>query len=57
MKARKTMGRYYRVFAEAKVKEKWVNLNPYIVDLGGKVKLIPLIGYEQSTLVSFIQED
>lgn len=33
------MGRYYRVFAEAKVKEKWVNLNPYIVDLGGKVKL------------------
>lgn len=31
------MGRYYRVFAEAKVKEKWVNLNPYIVDLGGKV--------------------
>ena len=45
MKARKTMGRYYRVFAEAKVKEKWVNFNPYIVDLGGKVKLIPLIGY------------
>lgn len=43
------MGRYYRVFAEVKVKDKWVNFNPYIVDLGGHIKLIPLIGYEQST--------
>ena len=50
------MGRYYRVFAEAKVKEKWVNFNPYIIDLGGKVKLIPLIGYEQSTFYEAYDE-
>ena len=50
------MGRYYRVFAEAKVKEKWVNFNPCIVDLGGKVKLIPLIGYEQSTFYEAYDE-
>lgn len=55
-KERKTMGRYYRVFAEAKVKDKWVNFNPYIVDLGGKVKLIPLIGYEQSTFYEAYDE-
>ena len=50
------MGRYYRVFAEAKVKDKWVNLNPYIVDLGGKVKLVPLIGYEQSIFYEAYEE-
>ena len=50
------MGRYYRVFAEAKVKDKWVNFNPYIVDLGGKVKLIPLIGYEQSVFYEAYEE-
>ena len=50
------MGRYYQVFAEAKVKDKWVNLNPYIVDLGGKVRLVPLIGYEQSTFYEAYEE-
>lgn len=43
------MGTYYRVYAEAKVQNKWVNFNPYIVDLDGKVKLAPLIGFERST--------
>ena len=50
------MGRYYRVFAEAKVKDKWMNLNPYIVDLGGRVKLVPLVGYEQSIFYGAYEE-
>ena len=50
------MGRYYRVFAEAKVKDKWMNLNPYIVDLGGRVKLVPLVGYEQSIFYEAYEE-
>lgn len=50
------MGRYYQVFAEANVKDKWVNLNPYIVDLGGKVRMVPLIGYEQSTFYEAYEE-
>lgn len=50
------MGRYYRVIAEAKVKDKWVNFNPYIVDLGGKVKLVPLVGYEQSIFYEAYEE-
>lgn len=50
------MGRYYTVFAEAKVKDKWVNLNPYIVDLDGKVRMVPLVGYEQSTFYEAYEE-
>lgn len=50
------MGRYYTVFAEAKVKDKWVNFNPYIVDLDGKVRMVPLVGYEQSTFYEAYEE-
>lgn len=50
------MGTYYRVFAEAKVKEKWINFNPYILDLGGKIVLAPLIGYEQSSFYEAFDE-
>ena len=50
------MGTYYRVFAEAKVKDKWINFNPYILDLGGKIILAPLIGYEQSSFYEAFDE-
>ena len=50
------MGINYAVYAEAKIKDKWINLNPYIVDLGGNVKIVPIAGWEKSTMYEAYEE-
>lgn len=50
------MGIYYAVYAEVKVRDKWRNLNPYIVDLGGKIKIVPITGWEKSTFYEAYEE-
>lgn len=42
------MSVYYTIYAEARIKDKWVGFNPYIRRPNGELVIAPLYGWEQS---------
>ena len=42
------MGTYYTLYAEAKIRDKWFNFNPFIRNVKGELTIAPIYGWEQS---------
>ena len=51
------MGTSYTIYAEVRVRDKWLSINPYVRKINGEVKMIPLDSWGSIKTLSLIQTE